>query len=454
MNGPPLRRKYGVVTASALVVANMVGAGIFTTSGMIVGQLPDPKWVVLCWLLGGVIATAGALSYAELATRMPRAGGEYLYLREIYHPALGFLSGWTSLFVGFSVPIALSAMGLAAHLVTALQRRTDAVEAGRLVVYQKTAAILLIASFTALHYVGGRIGPRIQNLLTALKILLIAGLATAGMLAGDGSWSNFSISAQEPFDPLAFGTAMMMVMYSYSGWNASAYIAGELQDPRKTIPVSLIGGTMLVMLLYLLTNVLYFYAAPYPELQGQITVAEVALSHAFGSAMSDVLGAVIGFALLSSLSALIMMGPRVYYAMACDGLFLDFASKIHPRFEVPSRAILVQGVIATTMVMLGSFERLLIYVGFALGIFPWLAVYGLFRARRLGIGDDSAVRVASFVPVFFLATSLFLMVVALVDRPVESVAALFTVAAGVPFYYGWVRLYGRPSGMPGSSARR
>jgi APA family basic amino acid/polyamine antiporter len=140
--------------------------------------------------------------------------------------------------------------------------------------------------------------------------------------------------------------------------------------------------------------------------------------------------------------------------MACDGLFLGFASKIHPRFEVPSHAILVQGVIAVIMVMLGSFERLLIYVGFALGIFPWLAVAGLFRARRLGIGGDSAVRVASFVPVFFLATTLLLMVVVLIDRPFESVAALFTVAAGIPFYYGWVRLFGGPSGPSDSSARR
>jgi APA family basic amino acid/polyamine antiporter len=140
--------------------------------------------------------------------------------------------------------------------------------------------------------------------------------------------------------------------------------------------------------------------------------------------------------------------------MACDGLFLGFASKIHPRFEVPSRAILVQGVIAVTMVALGSFERLLIYVGFALGIFPWLAVAGLFRARRLGIGEDSAVRVASFVPLFFLATSLFLMLVALVDRPLESVAALLTVAAGLPFYRGWVRLFGGPSGPPSVSATR
>ena len=454
MNGPPLRRSYGVVTASALVVANMIGAGIFTTSGMIVGELPDPIWVLLCWILGGAIATAGALSYAELATRMPREGGEYLYLRELYHPALGFLSGWTSLFVGFSVPIALSAMGLAAHLAAALERRTGALDALQLLVFQKAAAILLIAAFTALHYRGGRIGPRVQNLLTGLKVLLIAGLGTAGMLFGSGSWSNFSVAGQEALDPTAFGTAMMMVMYSYSGWNASAYIAGELRQPRLTIPVSLIGGTVLVMILYLLMNVLYFHAAPFAELQGRINVGEVALSRAFGGAMADLLGAVIGLALLSSLSALIMMGPRVYYAMACDGLFLGFAAVVHPRFDVPSRAILVQGGIAVAMVLLGSFESLLIYVGFALGIFPWLAVAGLFRARRLRIGDDSALRVASFVPVFFLATSLLLMVVALVDRPFESIAALLTVAAGLPFYYGWTRFFGGPSDRPDSSAGR
>lgn len=435
MTTSSLRRNYGIITAAALVVANMVGSGIFITSGLMAGQLPHPGWVIFCWVLGGVIATAGALCYAELATRMPREGGEYIYLKELYHPVLGFLTGWTSFFVGFSVPIALSAMGFSAYLFAGLQHHLTAIGGHQFGLYKKLLAVTLITFFTVLHYLGGRIGPRVQNFLTALKILLILGLAAAGLLFGKGNWSNFSVVQDKPFDLMVFGTAMMMVMFSYSGWNASAYIAGELKKPRKTIPFSLIGGTGIVIFIYLLINVFYFYAAPYSQIKGNITIGEVALVNAFGIGTSDLLGGMIGIMLLSSLSAFIMIGPRVYYAMARDGLFFRFAGRIHPRYHVPGPAILVQGGIAILMVVIGSFEQLLVYIGFALGIFPWLAIAGLFKARRLKIGEASAVRVYFLVPLFFLAASLFLMIVAYINRPIESTAAIVTVLAGVPFYY-------------------
>ena len=435
---PYLRRNYGITTASALVVANMVGAGIFITSGLMTKHLPDPLWILFCWVLGGLIATAGALSYAELATRMPKEGGEYVYLKELYHPSLGFLTGWTSLVVGFSVPIALSGMGFSAYLFAGLEHHFTDLDSIGSTFYQKLLAILLIVFFTFLHYVGGRIGPLIQNILTFLKILLIAGLATLGLLFGKGDWSNFTVVQEQSFDLMAFGTAMMMVMYAYSGWNASAYIAGELKHPSRTIPISLIGGTAVVMLMYLFINIFYFYASPIPQLKGTITVGEVAVANAFGTGVSDFLGLMIGAMLLSSLSAFIMIGPRVYYAMARDGLFPGFASKIHPHYKVPSLAILVQGSIAIFMVIIGSFEQLLIYVGFALGIFPWLAVIGLFKERRLKIGEDTAVQVFTFAPIFFLTASLFVMTVAFINSPVESIAAIVTVLAGIPCYYLWV----------------
>jgi APA family basic amino acid/polyamine antiporter len=437
-----LKRQYGVITATALVVANMVGAGIFTSSGILAGQLPHPLWVMACWLLGGLIAMAGALCYAELATRMPREGGEYVYLKQLYHPSLGFLTGWTSFLVGFSAPIALSALGFAAYLFAGLKHTGVLPEGseGLRQIYLKGVAVLLISCFTALHYLGGRVGPRVQNILTAVKIFLVLGLASVGLAFGGGAWANLSPTPDKSFDIMAFGTCMMMVMFSYSGWNASAYIAGELKDPKRTLPLSLAGGTLIVIVLYLAINLFYFHAAPYPELKGVITVADTALDHAFGSGLTELLGAMIGVMLLSSLSAFIMIGPRVYYAMARDGLFFRFAGRVHPETKAPGSAVIIQGAIAIVMVIAGTFEQLLIYLGFALSIFPWLAVSGLFKARKLAIGEDSAAKVWLFpvLPLFFLAANLFLMIIAYINRPVESSAAIVTVLIGIPCYYLWI----------------
>ncbi|MCP4214843.1 MAG: amino acid permease [bacterium] len=420
-------------------MANMIGSGIFTTSGLMAKQLPSPAWVIACWLLGGMVALAGALCYSELATRMPKEGGEYVYLKELFHPGLGFLTGWTSFFVGFSAPIALSALGFGVYLLSGFKNRFPTL--GLSESHEKFIAVVVIAIFTWLHYLGGRTGPRIQNVLTALKILLIAGLAAVGLGWGEGTPANLTVAEPAPFSLMAFGTAMMMVMFSYSGWNAGAYIAGEVKNPRKTLPISLISGTLIVIALYIGLNVFYFHAVPYHQVAGEVAVAESALVGAFGKNITELLGAVIAVVLLSSLSAFIMIGPRVYYAMAEDGLFFRFAARIHPKREVPGAAILVQGVVAVAMVIAGTFEQLLVYVGFALGIFPLLAVAGLFKARRLKIGEDSALKLKG-VPLiagFFLAANLSLMIIACVNRPMESAAAVLTVLTGVPFYYIWVK---------------
>lgn len=435
-----ISRKLGVITATSIVVANMVGAGIFTTSGIMAANLPSSTWVLLCWLLGGFIAVSGALCYAELATRMPEEGGEYIYLKQLYHPVIGFLTGWTSFLVGFSAPIAASALGSVAYISAGLSSGLDYIDASQLNLYQKIAAIGIIFVFTIIHYLGLKVGALVQNLLTAIKIIIVFGLASLGIAFGSGDWSHFSYEISSDFGGMAFGTAMMLVMFSYSGWNASAYIAGELKEPRKTLPISLVLGTAIVMIIYLAINIFIFYAAPYDQLKGVITVVELAAVNSFGEWMSNTLGLLIGIALLSSLSAFILIGPRVYFAMALDRLFFPFAAKVHPKFEVPGRSIIIQGTIAILMVIIGSFEQLLIYIGFALGIFPWLAIAGLFIARKQHIGDESAVKVWGYpyVPIFFLTCSLVLMIIAYSNRPLESSAAIVTVLLGVPFYFIWI----------------
>ncbi|UCF04503.1 MAG: amino acid permease [bacterium] len=437
-----VRREVGLFTATSIVVANIIGAGIFTTSGIMAANLPGPGWVLLCWVFGGAIAIAGALCYAELATRMPEEGAEYFYLRTLYHPVLGFLTGWTSFFVGFSAPIAASAIGFSEYLYAGLDVDLLALDPSGLAILKKAIAIGIIALFTGLHYTGVRIGSRVQNVLTVMKVVIVLGLAASGLAMSSGGWSNITFDRDGSYEWIAIGTAMMLVMFAYSGWNASAYLAGELKRPSRTLPLSLLTGTSIVIVLYIAVNLFIFTALPYSELRGVIPVMERASVSIFGTWMGNGLSIMISVALLSSLSAFILIGPRVYYAMARDRLFFPFAARVHPRFGVPGRSILIQGAIAVVMVLIGSFEQLLVYLGFALGIFPWLAVAGLFVARRRGIGDESAVRVRGFpvVPFFFLAATLFLMVIAYINRPAESTAAIVTIAAGIPCYYLWVKV--------------
>ena len=435
-----LERKLGGFSATAIVVANMIGTGIFTMSGLLAANLPSPGWVLLCWLFGGVIAIAGALCYAELATRMPEAGGEYVYLKKLYHPALGFLAGWTSLIVGFSAPIAAAAMGFSEYIHAGLNSQLFHLGSTQIIIFNKGIAVSVIAIFTFLHYFGLRLGARVQNVLTVMKIFIVAGLASVGLIFGNGSGPELSLGG-ETSGAMAIGTAMMLVMFAYSGWNASAYIAGEIKRPKKTIPVSLIGGTSIVIVLYLAINLFIFRMVPYSDLKGVIPVVETAAVQAFGEGMGKVLSLLVGVGLLSCLSAFIMIGPRVYYAMAKDRLFFPFAADVHARYKVPGKSILVQGSIAVVMVLIGSFEQLIIYIAFALNIFLWLAVVGIFLARKKKVGEESAVKVWGYpvVPLFFLISSIVLMVFNYINRPIESSAAVLTVLFGIPCYLLWVK---------------
>jgi APA family basic amino acid/polyamine antiporter len=301
-----------------------------------------------------------------------------------------------------------------------------------------TAAAIVVV-FTALHYLGQRLGGAVQNVLAAIKLGAILLLAGTGLVLASGGGMAWSSPTGGEFQ---FGSAMMMVMFAYSGWNASAYIAAEVRDPRRTLPRSLTIGTVIVIVLYLLVNLFIFAAAPYTELRGKVAVAEVAAVHAFGDWIPHLLNGLFAVSMLSSLGAFILIGPRVYYAMARDGLFFRSAASVHPKFGVPGAAIMIQGALALLMIFIGSFEQLLLYVGFALGIFPLLAVGGLFIARAERIGADTAapVRWYPFLPVVFLVASILLMLIAFLDRPLESGLALLTAAAGVPVYFIWVRL--------------
>jgi len=439
-----LQRKLGLFPSTNIVIANMIGAGIFTTSGLLMTGLGNPLWMVILWVAGGIIALCGALSYGELGAAMPGAGGEYLFLSKLYHPVFGFLSGWISFIVGFSAPIAASAMGFSEYLCRAL----PAISGNGIINEiwtKKIISVSVILIFSFIHYRGIKTGTRLQNLLTLLKVLLIAILLVAGFSSGKGSFSNFvnDVPGGRGFPGWKItGLSLMWIMFAYSGWNASTYLGAEIKNPARTLPRSLLYGTGIVVIIYVALNILYVYGINPEQMKGVVSVGGLAMGNLFGRSAEVLFSLLIGFALFSSLSAFIIIGPRVYYSMAKDGLFFKSVAKIHPQFGVPSNSIILQCIIACILAMSGSFEQILTYMGFSLGIFPVLAVAGIFILRR---SDPSALRLPGFpvAQVLYISAGIMMLTLSFLERPGESSVALATVAAGIPVYLIFRRISGK-----------
>lgn len=447
-----LQRKLGLFPATNIVVANMIGAGIFTTSGLLMAGLNNPLLMLGLWVVGGVIALCGALSYGELGAAMPGAGGEYLFLSRLYHPLFGFLSGWVSFVVGFSAPIAASALGFSEYFCRAIPAIPDWFESAGIMDQSATRTFLsvsVILIFTLIHYRGIKTGTVIQNILTLLKVALIVFLLLAGFLSGKGDISNFSAGGGVSSGLAGWktiGLSLMWIMFAYSGWNASTYLGAEIKNPSKILPQSLIVGTGIVMLIYLGLNVLYIYGINPEEMKGVISVGGLVMGNLFGKSADTLFSLLIAFALFSSLSAFIIIGPRVYYSMAKDGLFFKSVAQIHPKFQVPSNSIILQGMIAIVLALSGTFEQVLTYMGFALGIFPILTVIGVFKLRK---DNPNALRIAGFpfAQIIYVTTGILILFLAFLERPIESSIASLTVVAGIPAYYIFKRTIGNKSDL-------
>ena len=442
-----LQRKLGLFPATNIVVANMIGAGIFTTSGLLMSDLHDPKLMIVLWALGGFIALCGAFSYSELGAAMPGAGGEYLFLSRLYHPIFGFLSGWVSFMVGFSAPIAASALGFSEYFSRAVPAFPLWLQNAGIMnpaMTKKLLAVSVILIFTFIHYRGIKYGARIQNVLTLLKVLLIVVLLVAGFGSGNGDFGHFG-EGQKTLSGLSgfktIGLSLMWIMFAYSGWNASTYLGAEIKNPSKTLPRSLILGTGIVVFLYLAINVLYVYSIKPDEMKDVISVGGLAMRNLFGIPAEILVSLLIAFALFSSLSAFIIIGPRVYYSMAKDGLFFKSAASIHKKFNVPSNSILFQCLIAVILAFSGTFEQVLTYMGFALGIFPVMAVIGVWKVRKQ-FPDAFRLKGFPFTQIIYIASGILILLLAFLERPVESSVAILTVAVGVPAYYIFKRKNG------------
>jgi APA family basic amino acid/polyamine antiporter len=428
-----LPRKIRLFSLTNIVIGDMIGAGIFTTSGLLLAQLHDPVLLLFLWTVGGAIALSGALSYGELGANFPRAGGDYAFIRELFSPLAGFLSGWVSFLVGFTAPVAASSLAFGEYVMRSLPDSFVPDDPELLI---KLIAMAVVAVFTAMHYFGLKSGTRWQNLLTGIKVFLITSLILAGFLFGEGSMDHFRLSGSVGYESPDFpsaGLALMWIMFAYSGWNASTYVGSEVLHPKRNIPRSLILGTGAVTLLYLLLNVLYIYALPPEQMKGVIAIGGQAAESLFNRTLDRLFSLFIAVILLSAISVLIMIGPRVYYAMARSGHFFGPARRIN-RAMVPGVSILMQSGLAIMYILTGTFEQIITFLSFSLGIFPILAVLGVFKLRAKKLSKRK-VPGYPVIPAFFILSSAAILVLAFLERPVESGIAIGVICAGIPAYY-------------------
>ncbi len=446
-----LQRKIGLFSATNLVMANMIGTGIFTTSGFIMGKLQSPTALLICWFAGGLLALCGALCYAELGANFPQAGGEYVFLRHSFGPAMAFLSGWISLTVGFSAPIAAAAIAFSTYLSPIIGTEGTPVLKYTLdgftiltVSIKESVAIGVILLLTLVHYLGLSFGSRVQNTLTLMKLGVLGVFICAGFTIGRGDWSNFSVSS--PTGSLwqgEFAVSLIFVAFAYSGWNAAAYLGAEIKNPARNIPLALIAGTSIVSGIYLLVNILYVYALSPAEMSSLLDVGARAASELFNPRAGLYFGLGITLCLLSLISAMIMTGPRVYYAMARDGLFFQPIARVSGSRHTPGGAIFLQAGIAVLLVLTASFEKLLIYIGFTLSIFSLLTVVGLLRLRqRSGLATDYRTPGYPVTPLLFIVANLWIVVYCLATTPEAPMGGLLTIGLGLLFFQVFKRKKG------------
>lgn len=421
----PQARKIGYLTAAALVISNMVGTGVFTSLGFQLQAVPSAFCVLSLWALGGILAACGALTYAELASAMPRSGGEYTYLGEVFHPSLGFLSGWVSGTVAFAAPMALSAMAFGRYMGGVFPS-----------VSPQAMGLAALLGVSAVHLWSGDKGARFLNLWTAVKVLPILAILLFGLFLAPGAGTHFA-PVRADLARLAspgFAVSLVYVSYAYSGWNASTYLAAEVDQPAKNVPRSILFGTALVMVLYILLNAAFLRVAPLSELAGTLEVGNVAGEKMWGPAGRVFVGGAVGLGLVASLSSFIMAGSHLVKTIGDDFPRARFLSRVNRRGN-PWVAILSQGVIAVLLFLTGSFDRVMTFVGFTLTVFTVLSVLAVFRRRARG-GVVSGYRTWGYpwTPIVFLGFNFWMMIFILKEHPWESLAGLVTLAVGGSVY--------------------
>lgn len=427
MTAPRSLRRLGFSAALATVVANIIGTGVFTTLGFQVTETSDGFALLLLWVIGGVIALTGALSYGELAAAIRGSGGEYRFLGRIYHPGLGSIAGWVSIAVGFAAPVALAAMALGRY-------------AGPLLgVQDRYLAFLVILGVSGVHLLAPETGGRVQVVVTTVKVLLIVAFVAAGLSSALPPAIHFTPDGDSWHQVASgeFALSLILVSYAYSGFNAAAYFQAEVIDAERQVPRALVLGTLLVTALYVALNWIFLRTTPITDLTGQLEVGAIAASRIFGPEGGRVMSAIISLLLVSTISAMTLAGPRVIEAMAED------LPPMRPLAErtstgAPARAVLLQGALALGFVLTNSFEGVLTYAGFTLTLFSLLAVGGVMLLRRREPDLPRPYRTWGYpwTPLFFVAFSFWTVVVVVRDRPMQAVGGAVTL--GLAALLTWV----------------
>lgn len=423
----PAERSVSTSTATAVAVADMIGIGVFTSLGFQLASIPSAFPVLMLWVVGGAAALAGALAYAELAVAFPRSGGEYNFLSRIYHPALGFMAGWISATVGFAAPVALAAMAFGEYFAGVVPGAPPLL-----------VGLAVVWGVTLIHFSGVRPGVTFQNIATWIKVALIVAFIISG----------FTVAEPQPISLLPqpgdfayitsapFAVSLVFVMYSYSGWNAATYIAGDVREPERTLPRAMLVATLTVMVLYVLLNAVFLYTTPISAMAGQLNVAQIAGEHIFGATGGRVVAGLICIGLVSAISAMMWIGPRVTVTMGEDFPLLGVFSR-RSRSGVPVAALALQISVVTLLLLTQSFEAVLDFIQFSLTLCSFLAVLGVIVLRVTQPDLPRPYRMWAYpvTPLVFLVVTGFMMYYLVSERPLQSLASLGLMASGLVLFF-------------------
>jgi APA family basic amino acid/polyamine antiporter len=424
--------KFRFPTVTAVVIANMVGTGVFTSLGFQLLDIQSGFVILMLWAIGGLIAVCGAMTYAELGAAFPRSGGEYNFLSQIIHPAAGFVAGWTSVTIGFAAPTALAAMTFAAYA-------TSVFDVDSSVWLERLIAAGLIISLAVVHSGKRRNSGGTQVIFTILKVSAIVVFCLA-------AYAIIDVPQPVQFAPTsgdvalltsgAFAISLIYVSYAYTGWNAATYLSGELENPQRTLPGILLTGTLVVTLLYVGLNFIFLYAAPIAELQGQIEVGVIAAKAAFGDLGGRFAGLVFSLLLISTVSAMMMAGPRVLQVIGEDFRAFRFPAKTN-QDGIPSIAIYIQATLSVLFVMTSSFESVLLFAGFTLALNSFATVLSLFvlRWRQPDIERPYRTFLYPLPPLIYLSLTGWTLWFVLVNRPVEGLFGIGVIGSGLLVYW-------------------
>lgn len=416
--------KIGFGTAISLVIANMIGTGVFTSLGFQVLGIQSGFAILMLWIVGGILSLCGALTYGEIGSAFPESGGEYNYLSKLYHPSVGFLSGWVSVTVGFAAPVAAASTALGLY-VNKLFPGLD----------PKITGLAVVLLLTVIHSINLRFGSALQRGFTLVKVVVIVMFIGFGLFYKPDHYTSFLPEGQSWKDMLSpdFAVSLIYVCYAYSGWNAAAYISGEMSEPQKNLPRALFLGTLLVMVVYTALNFIFMYSVPVNELKGVVEVGYLSANKIFGQQVGQFMGLVIALLLVSTISAMILAGPRVMQAMGRDMRPLSWLSTSNKN-NVPYVAVIFQSVISIALVMTSSFESLITYVGFTLNLFTFLTVLGIFILRRKQLPAPYRTPLYPLPPLLFLVINAWILFFIFKNKTMESMFGLGTVLLGFIIY--------------------